>query len=790
MVVTPLGRKLIRDLRLWAPQILAIAAVAACGVMAFVTMQTNYDAMYDAQASYYADYRFADVFAGVTRAPNDTARRIEALPFVQRVQTRVVEDVIADVPNRDDAVTLRLIGIPAGEQPALNRLYLRRGRLPAPESRNEAVVSEAFSQANGVDVGSALHVLLNGRRQLVRVVGVALSPEYVYEMRGGADIWPDSRHFGIAWMNDAALAAAYDMTGAFNDVAVKLAPGGDVREAIERLDAILASSGSLGAYGRSDQFSDRFVDNELRQLRAQAVAIPLIFLGVAAFLINASLSRLVATQREQIAVLKAFGYTNGAVAFHYIQAAIVTVGLGTIAGVLSGWWLGYRLALLYTKFFRFPEVVFHLRPGIVLVSAVISLAAGIAGAAFAVRAAVLLPPAEAMRPPAPLVFRPTILERAGITKFFSAAFRMVARGIERKPLSSLITVVAIAFSVAILLVGRSTLDSVHWMMNVQFEHVAREDATITFVRPLSAAARLDLRSLPGVVESEPYRSIFARVSNGHRSRRLVVTGVASFPRLHRIVDRNLRAFLPPAHGVLLTRALARILEVGPGSTIDVSFLEGERNVVRLPVAGVVDELVGLNVYVDLAELNRLLHEDAVTSGAYVRLDPSKLRQFDAAVKATPKIAGIAYRQAALDEFQRSFAESIGISAAFILGFAFVIAFGVVYNSGRITFSERLRELGTLRILGYSRLDVTLVLAGEQLLLTLAAVPVGFLIGHALNRALQPLYELEYYRVPTVVSNQTYVFACAFVLFAAGLSAAALALQVRRLDIVAALKAGE
>lgn len=789
-MISLLDRKLLRDLRSWLGQLAAIGAVAACGIMAFVTMQTNYDAMYDAQATYYAKYAFADVFANITRAPNDVAQRIAALPNVNRVQVRVVEDVLADIPGRSEPATLRLVGIPDGKQPVLDRVYVRRGRLPSSTARSEAVVSEAFAQANGLDIGSAIPVLVNGRREILQIVGIGLSPEYVYEMRGGADIWPDSRHFGIAWLNETPLAAAFDLTGAFNDVALTIAPGADKRAIVDQVDAILDRYGSLGAYDRTDQMSDRFVSNELQQLKAQALFIPLIFLGIAAFLIHVSLSRLVATQREQIAILKAFGYHNVTIAMHYVKAALATITVGASIGVLSGWWLGYRLAVLYTKFFRFPEVVFHLRPGTVAICVAISLAAGIAGAMLAVRNVVKLPPAEAMRPPSPASFRPTVLERLGLTAFFSSAVRMIVRNVERKPVSAAIGVLALSLAVAILVVGRSTVDAVNWMMEVQFHYVSREDATVTFVRPLSADIRFALRSLPGVLESEPYRAAFARVSYGHRFRRLVVIGLPIAPRLHRIVDRNVAEKVPPPNGVLITEALARILHAPPGSVVTISFLEGERRTVFEPVRDVVDELVGLNVYMDENELNRQLREDRSVSGAYVRVDPASEAAFDAATKATPKISGVVYRRSALEEFQRSFAESIGISAAFILAFAFVIAFGVVYNAGRVALSERGRELCTLRILGYALGDVARILIGEQVLLTVAAIPIGLAVGLGLDRALQPLYELEYYRVPIVVSRETYLFAVAFMVFAVAISSLALASGVRRLDVVAALKAGE
>jgi len=792
MVISALTRKLFRDLALWRGQIVAIAAVTACGIATFVTMQSNLESMNATLLSYYRDYAFGDIFAHITRAPNRLAHRIAALPGVQNVQPRVVEDVLADLPGRDDLASMRLIGIPNGGQPSLNRLFLRLGRLPSPTSSDEAAISEAFAQANHLRTGSTIHVILNGRRDTIRVVGIVLSPEYVYEMRGGGDIWPDSRHFGIAWMNDAALAAAFDMTGAFNDITLQLAPGSIPSATIDRLDRLLAPFGTLGAFGRNEQLSDRFVSNELHQLRAQAIAVPLIFLGVAAFLINAALSRLVGTQREQIAVLKAFGYGDAAIALHYMSAAVLTVGIGAAVGVPLGWWMGYRLAVIYTNFFRFPHIAFHSDPRIVAIAVAISLAAGILGALRAVASAVSLPPAEAMRALSPPVFRPTIVERAGLSRYFSPMFRMLVRTIERRWVPSLLTVVALSFAVAILFVGRSTFDSVFWLMDVQFNHVGREDATLVFTRTLRPQARLDVAALPGVLNVEPFRTALVRISNGHRSRRLAVIGVEPnpAPTMHRIIDRNLREIHLPIRGLVLTQALATILRVRPGSNVTLSFFEGRRPVVRQTVAAVADELIGLNAYMPIGDLQTILHEGPNISGAYVRIDPLREAAFNRAAKNTPMIAGVSYRSAALDEFRKTFAESIGISATFILGFALVIAIGVVYNSGRVALSERARDLSTLRILGYSFGYTAVLLVGEQALLTLAAIPIGFLLGLTLDRALQPLYELEYYRVPIVVAASTYALSAAGVLLAAAVTAAILIAQLRRLDIVSALKVGE
>ncbi|HEX7010540.1 MAG TPA: hypothetical protein VF184_11190, partial [Phycisphaeraceae bacterium] len=296
----PLNRKLVRDLWQMRSQAAAIALVIACGIGAFVMSLSTLASLQLTQATYYEQFRFADVFASLKRAPQALERRIAQIPGVAQVQTRVVVDVNLDVEGLPEPAVGRLISIPDDEPPALNRLYLRRGRYPRPRAGHEALVGEAFAQAHGLELGDRVRAIINGRLDELILVGVALSPEYVLQMRQG-QVLPDPQRFGVFWMRREALAAAYDMEGAFNDVTLALAPGASEAQVIERLDELIEPYGGIGSYGREDQLSHRYLSDEIKQLRAMGLIAPSIFLSVAAFLLNVVVSRLIGTQREQIA---------------------------------------------------------------------------------------------------------------------------------------------------------------------------------------------------------------------------------------------------------------------------------------------------------------------------------------------------------------------------------------------------------------------------------------------------------------------------------------------------------
>jgi putative ABC transport system permease protein len=787
--VKALDRKLWRDLWHLRGQALAIALVVACGVATVVTARVGYESLRASQADYYARYRFADVFAQLERAPEPVREALAAIPGVAAVQTRVVAEVTLDVPGLAEPATGRLVAVPERRVPVLNDVHLRRGRWLEPGRRDEVIASEAFAEANGLEVGDRIGAVLNGRWQALRIVGVGLSPEYVYELQG-TNFFPDNRRFGVLWMSREALGPAFDMDGAFNDLALRLLPGASEAEVIARVDRVLERWGGLGAYGRGVQISHRFLSDEIRQNRVFGTVLPAIFLGVAAFLLHIVLSRLVATQREQIAVLKAFGYGPARIGAHYLQLALVCVAAGSALGVALGLWWAAEINRLYGQFYRFPVLRFAPSGGVVAIAIGVSAVAALGGAVTAVRRVLRLPAAEAMRPEAPARFRPGWLERSGAAARLPASARMIWRNLVRRPVRAGLTVLGLALAVAILIVGHYFVDAIEYLGEVQFRLVQREDVTVAFHDPRPARARYELAALPGVLRAEPFRVVAARLRHGHAERRVAVFGLAPHAELRRIVGADLAVLAVPAEGVVLTTKLAEILGVGPGEEITIEVLEGARPVRTVRVARLADELIGLSAYMSAGALHRLMREDATLSGAFLRVDAEALPRVYAELKRMPAVAGATTRRAALQGFEETLAKSLGVFTTVLVTFAAVIAAAMVYNAARIALSERGRELASLRVLGFTRDEVALLLLGEQALLTAAALPLGFWIGYRLCAALAAAYQWELFRMPLVVSDRTWVFALAVVVGAALLSSLAVRRRLDRFDLVEVLKTRE
>jgi len=789
MKLRALDRKLIRDLWAMKGQSLAIASVIAAGVAMLVMYLSNFDSLQRTRADYYDTARFADVFALLKRAPSSLEARIAALPGVESVSTRVVADVTLDVPGMAEPATGRLISVPDRGGPVLNDVYLRRGRWVDPARADEVLASEIFCDAHGFNPGDRVAAIINGRRRSLTIVGIALSPEYVYAIRPGA-IFPDKRQFGIFWMSRRALASAFNMEGGFNDVSVRIAQRANATDVIAGLDDLLASSGGFGATPRSLQTSAWMLDNELRQLQTFGFITPAIFFGVAAFILNVALTRALSLQRSQIAALKALGYSNRALAWHYIKWALVIAGSGALVGVAAGAWLGSHMIGLYNEFFRFPALDFHLSVGVAVLSVIVSLAVAAMGAQSAVRRAVRIPPAEAMRPEPPAGYRQSVVERVWHRFGFTPATRMILRNLERQPARSAVSVIGIAFAVAVLFVGLAFIDVMNVLINEQFVMGMRQDALVSFVEPRSPRALSSVEHLPGVMDTEPIRSVPVRLRAGHRSRTLALTGLPETPRLNRIVSRSGAVLSLPADGVVLSTMLGRILDVSPGDVVQVEVLEGRRPVRQVPIVRLVDDSVGLQAYMRIDALRAMLHEGPVITGAAVTVDPAAIDRFYAAVKALPAIAGVALTAVTLQNFRDTMAENMYLQIFLNVMFAGIIAFGVVYNSARVSLSERERELASLRVLGFTRAEISLILLGELAGLTLLALPVGAVIGYVLGAVIMSAFNNEVYRLSFVASPATVAWSLLIVMAAAGVSGLLVRRRLDRLDLIAVLKTRE
>jgi putative ABC transport system permease protein len=784
-----LDRKLLRDLRLMWSQALTIALVVASAVAGFVASFSAFDGLSWSRESYYTEARFADVFVSLKRAPLALERQLAALPGAAHVQTSLAHLVQVDLPQVDDPIMGRLVGIDPQTPPQLNRIFLRAGRMVRAQRGGalEALVSEAFALARGLKPGDRIHALVNGKREALLITGIALSPEYIFAGAGGS---PDLRGFGIFWVDRRALAAAYDMEGAFNQVAVRLAPGASEGQVIDGLNRLLAPYGGNSAHGRDEQMSDRFLSSEIKEQRVFGTVLPSIFLAVAAFLLNVVLSRQIATQREQIAALKALGYDNHRIALHYLQFVLLIVMLGLLLGLGLGAWLGHWFMGLYAEVFRFPELRFRVRPELALASGGLTLAAALGATWHAVAATVRLAPAEAMRPPAPGRYHPSLVEAWGLRNWFSPALRMILRTMQRRPLRTGLTILGIAASMAIVINGAFWTDTIALMLHSQFRLALRGDVVIGLVEPTPASVTHELARLPQVTAVEGARSVTVRLVHGPHHWRGNLQGRAAEPQLQRSVDAHQRSVNPPQDGLLLTDRLAERLHIQPGQSVRIELTEGRRQVLELPVAGTVQEMMGMGTYIERRNLNQLLQEGDLVNMAVVSVTPGHEAELLARLKQLPRVAMAFSKAVMLRNIEEITARNMLTFSAILTVFASVIAIGVVYNHARIALAERAWELASLRVLGFTRGEVSAFLLGELALEIVLAIPLGLLAGYWLSAGIVQMIKTDEFYFPLIIHPSTYAYAAITVVAAGVASALVVRRRIDTLDLVGVLKTRE
>ncbi|MEJ2115010.1 MAG: FtsX-like permease family protein [Gammaproteobacteria bacterium] len=784
-----LDRKLVRDLWRLRGQVLAIGLVIASGVGMLVMSLSTLESLRDTSSTYYERYRFADVFSGLERAPIRLKSRIADIPGVQTVQTRIVKIAVLDIEGFEEPIIGQLVSIPEQGEPLLNQLALREGRLVSPGHVDEVVISEPFADAHNLRVGDHLKAIMNANKRTLDVVGIALAPEFVYAIGPGA-LMPDDKRFGILWMGRKALASAYDLDGAFNDVSLSLLVNTEPENVIQQLNQLTKDYGSIGAIARKDQISNWFLMNEINQLRTMSMLLPTIFLTVAAFLTQMVLSRLIATERSEIGLLKAFGYTRLQVARHYARMVLAIAAIGILLGWILGTWLGRYQTEIYAELYRFPFLYFKPSFSTFTISALVSIAAALLGSMRTVYSAATLPPAEAMLPPSPPVYKQRKNIVTQLLAWLDQPTRIIFRQLARWPIRSMLTSIGVAFAIAVLVMSLSWFDSIRQIIDVYFFDAQRQDITIGLTHPQGNEVAYEINALPGVLSVEPSRIVSTEFYASNRTHRGTIQGVLSSAILNPVYDVE-RGIVPIySDGLSLNSMLADKLNVNVGDSIRVKILEERRPDFVVPVVDIFESYIGMPAYMNLHSLNRIMKEGKQVEFLNLLVDEKYESKLFSELKEIPDVAAVSLRQAAVDTFNTTMAETLIIFVTIFSVFGCALAFGLVYNSTRITLSERGRELATLRVLGFTKAEISYILLGEIGLLIVVSLPVGCLLGYNLAWIIVSAFETELYRIPLVIHPSTYGKAIIIALVATIFSALLVRNKLNRLNLIKVLKTRE
>lgn len=790
--INPLNRKLLRDLWKFKGQVIAVTAVILCGITTYVCMSSVYRNLKLTRDTYYQEYRLADFWIPLERAPETAAYKLAGLDGVTRVRSRIVQDVNVDVEGDDSPKIGRLVTMPDVRKAVLNDIHIVSGHYFSNDALDEVILSDRFAKENNLGVGDTIQASMNSRKETLRIVGTALSPEYVYMIRNAQEFIPNDSGFGVLYVKETFAEMLGDMGGACNEIIGTVDDREKLDVIFDRAKKMLKPYGVLATIKRHDQISNRYISDEIKNLGVSAKIEPSIFLGIAALILMIMLARMVKRERTEIGVLKAYGYSNAAIMAHYLKFALVISVAGWLGGVGVGMWLGRGMIVLYQDFYQFPLLRYRFYWDVIAIGLLIGAISGTAGASVAAFRVLQISPATAMRPEAPRLGGAILLERIEwLWRRISFSWKMIIRNISRYKLRAAFTVVGVALSGAILIVGWFTNDCMDWLMDYQFTKMQRQDMKVTFIIERGEGAIRDLRQMKHVRAVEPLFEYPFEVRTRWREKELLITGVPADSKMYRLTDTEGRPVDLSGTTLVLNERTAKQLGVTAGDTVEIEPMIGKVDKVRTVTVGRPVKLyLGMGAYMNLDALSRLMNEDLVANAAMLRVDRGTERIISRELKDVPAIASVGIQGDFVKAFDETLAESMAIMNGILITFAFVIAFAIIYNTTAITLTERSRELASLRVLGFTLPEVRQIVFDETWVLAIFGAGFGVLVGLLLCKWLVMAFNTELYRLPFYIDNMTLVASVVTVLLFVALTNLLARRRIRKLDMVEVLKSRE
>jgi putative ABC transport system permease protein len=787
-----LHKKLLRTILTSWGQSLAVAMVMLCGIASYVSVYSAYLNLGLTRDTYYAHNRLADFEIMLERAPLSAVFKTEEIPGVREARGRIVKDVNVDIDGVNEPRTGRLISMPSHRHPVINDLVLLSGRYFEPGVQNEVILSDRFARENGLDVGDSLRATIAEKKHTLRIVGLALSPEYVYMISNVQELIPSPARFGILWVPEEFAEAALSMKAACNNI-VGLADTPDALDAIlGRAEKLLNPYGVFAKVKKEDQISNRFLSDEITGLGVSAKIIPTLFLGIAAMILLVLLNRMVRTERTQIGLMKAYGYSSVTVALHYLEYALILAAAGCIGGVAVGQWMAQGMLNMYVQFYQFPILEFRLYPDVLVRAVSIAAVFSTAGALFAAVRAARIHPAESMRPEAPRSGHRIWLERLpGIWRRVSFTGKMILRNLSRNAFRAGLNVFGVMVSTGLLIMGFFSMDCMQFGMNFQFQEVQREDVKVSFQTEHGLRTLHDMARFSQVRRAEPLLQYPFEARSGWRKKDIIVIGLPRASELQKLMNFSGEEVPVPEEGLVLSERLANTLGVQPGGRLLLKPLMGRVTREReVTVRQTTQQFLGTAAYMDIEALSRILDEPFAMNAALLRIEEGTEASLKRRLKDVAGVAAVGFSRDAYQSLMDTIVQSMRITNVTLLIFAGVIAFAIIYNVTSVSLAERQRELASLRVLGLTPGEVGRILYEENVLTGVLGAALGIPFGLAICLLLVHLYDNDLYRLPFHVEQRSLVISVLSTLGFVLLANLAVRRRIQRLDLVEVLKARE
>jgi putative ABC transport system permease protein len=782
--------KTLRDLRASLAQSTALVVVVMLGVASFVASVAAFRDLATSYQSTYDRLHLADVTFSVTAAPESAADDLRRLDGVRTVEARLVVDTGLEHPGADGAtqepIRARLIGVPPASHPAVDDILLLRGDYFSAGQTDTLIMESHFAEYYHLNPGDTVTPILGGRPVPLRAVGVAASPEYLVVSPSKQEIFPSVRSFGVFFMPQSELQQRLGLEGTVNNFAVLLAPGADPAAVVRAAQEVLSPYGLLETTLQKDQPSNAALNADLEGFREMAYLMPIVILLVAAVSVYVMLGRQVRAQAPQIGLMKAIGYTNTAVLWHYLLSALVIGVLGAGLGVILGLPLGYLITKSYTQALGIPIAAARFYPELPVEGVLISLLATMLAAIGPARGALRQSPAQAMRldpAVAQVKGRVSVLERLLPLPLW---LRLPLRNVLRVPRRSLTTALGIVFAYVLFLMVWGMVDSMNYFFRNNYTEVERWDLAAVFDAPQSPDVLDEIRGWEGVKKAEPLAQIPATLKAGAHSEDVLLTAVEPDQTLHGFrfpAGVSAESALGGGRLVLSRGLLEKIgLHEGDQVTLDTPF--GLQDFTLGPPS---DELMNTIVYLSLDELQKRAGTPVPPVNAYyLTVDSAQAAPIKIDLYHLPGAVSVQRKTDMVADLQSYMVLFYAFMGVMVI-FALLMAFALLFNAMTVGVLERKREFATMRSLGTGRRWIALLLSGESLILWLFTLVPGLLSGYLMALGMGSAFSTDLFTFTIVIAPVTYVAAAAGILLTMLLAALPAVRRVNRLNLAEATK---
>jgi len=793
--VSLLNVKLLRDIWQSRWQFIAVIVVVMLGISFYQSSWMSYRNIGASYELYYDMLHFADFEISLQQAPDTIDRRLRQLPGITSVQSRLVSEVELEMPVAEAReVIARIISLPDHGRAAANDVTVLQGRYLGPPHKREVLVEQSFAEHHSLRVGDYVHPVVEGEVTDFRIVGLALSAEYIYAIQSKQYLMPTPSTFGVFWMRQGQGERLLGMSGMVNNICARAEPQQRDR-VMNSAHAMLRKYGAEEPVPREKQPSNYLLQMDLEGYRVMAVFFPLLFLFSASLTIYTLLVRIVNSQRGQIGFLRASGMPVEALTWHYLYYALLCGTAGGVLGVIAGIYMSLALTRYYLNFLAIPVIHNPMHwPTVAVGVAAGVLSCGIAGY-FSSRRVALLHPAVALREEVAAGGRRSAIERLlPALGRLALYWRIPLRNIFRSRRRTLYTATGIAMGVSLILVSLAVRDATFDSIDTYLQEIQRYDLQASFIPPQTASIGFHVAQWPGVKKTEATLALPVELHRGDRIVNTVLVGLEPDAHLQALVSPAGRRV--PVHGSALLMSVGNRKKLGveTGDVIRLAFaLNDEETNIEVPVrAGeIIRQPVGSYVYLPAATVRRIFERDlglpnkSVTTLMVVG-EPDHLNAIKDKLYEVPNVAAVEDCRETRSQLIEMMELNLGFIAIMIM-LGSGLALAIIYNTVSINIVERTRELASMRAMGMTRRMVGVLITVENLLVGFLGLVGGIPLGYLLNQALVASWENELMQIQAVIFPASYLTTIIAIILTILLSQIPGIRQLNRVDLAAATK---